>query len=810
MSSHSSKPNNLKHNLLIPIVMKEYSFLPLLFTIILLAISFNVNAEPINVEGIVRSTDGNNIEYCFITLTDTQDSSLTTGTISNSAGEFAMTIDKGEYIMEVSMLGYTTYQKVLSLTKNTDLGILTLSPSSIDIEEIIVRGKTIEHNATGYTLELSNNPVTIGRNVLQIFDHIPGMLFDREKGIAIYGKYGTRIMINDRMLNLTGEELYTYLETIPAENIKKIEVINSAGAKYDASYQGGIIKITLKKQNRNGFKGNIGFSYTQTDSLPPAILSPNFNFEYKTGKFNLYTGFNYTHKNTWETIDETTQYEINDKTNRSLTAVNDRYNDYNAKLGADYDINDKNKAGLEFNFSHNKDKSTIPSNGELFENGNISSYDKNRQNTEAMDKRFILSATYRALLDTAGSYLSGEFYFHRIRYSEHGTTQYDTFPFGTNVPFSKKEFNQTGRNDSLYSVNADYSQYINKIFKMEAGMKYRYETRENDIRYFDKTDNGWTPNKELSDHYLYREGILAGYINASASFSRFQLSAGLRTEYTALRPISYTEKEESRSQYYTDFFPSASLRYIIDKEKGYSISASYSRNIQRPGFNMLNPVRYVINNNTYLVGNPDLQPSYYSNYTLTSVFASKYSVTLGITDNKESFNQMIIPDPQNPEITLYKNVNVERITSYYLSASIPVTVTKWWTANFNYYIGYQKNKMPGYESNQFPQNIRLNNSFTLPKEWYIEFNASYISGAGAPKLTLKPTGQIDGSIKKVLAQKKLTLSLFISDIFGLYKQDITFYGAGMLKKVIYKNLNTGRYFNFSILYNFQGGQNSRK
>ena len=225
---------------------------------------------------------------------------------------------------------------------------------------------------------------------------------------------------------------------------------------------------------------------------------------------------------------------------------------------------------------------------------------------------------------------------------------------------------------------------------------------------------------------------------------------------------------------------------------------------------MLNPVRYVINSNTYLVGNPDLQPSYYSNYTLTSVFASKYSVTLGITDNKESFNQMIIPDPQNPEITLYKNVNVERITSYYLSASIPVTVTKWWTANFNYYIGYQKNKMPGYESNQFPQNIRLNNSFTLPKEWYIEFNASYISGASAPKVNLKPTGQIDGSIKKVLAQKKLTLSLCISDIFGLYKQDITFYGEGMQKKVIDRNLNTGRYFNFSVRYNFQGERNSRK
>ena len=79
------------------------------------------------------------------------------------------------------------------------------------------------------------------------------MLSD-EGNVTVYGRSGTQIMVNDRLLRESGTELVTYLQSLQASDIQKIEVIPFAGAEYDANAKGGIIKITLKKLREEGME----------------------------------------------------------------------------------------------------------------------------------------------------------------------------------------------------------------------------------------------------------------------------------------------------------------------------------------------------------------------------------------------------------------------------------------------------------------------------------------------------------------------------------------------------------------------------
>ncbi len=83
---------------------------------------------------------------------------------------------------------------------------------------------------------------------MEVLAGTPLLKVDEDKGLlSIAGKNGVSVMVNDRILNLSGIELINYLRNLRSENILKIEVITTPPAKYDAQGNSGIINIVLKK-----------------------------------------------------------------------------------------------------------------------------------------------------------------------------------------------------------------------------------------------------------------------------------------------------------------------------------------------------------------------------------------------------------------------------------------------------------------------------------------------------------------------------------------------------------------------------------
>ncbi len=770
-------------------------------------------ADP-TVRGTITDTNGEALGYCNVIFTSTADSSNIRGDISNAAGFFALAVPAGEYGLEITMMGYESYEKIVTIDGDADLGTIVLNESATRIDEVVVRADMVRRKADGYMFLPAGSAITRGRNTRELLNYAPGVWIDRERGITVNGKSGTRVMVNDRLLTLSQEELMAYLESIDAEQIRSVEVILDAGAQYDADSGGGILKITLKRTLNGGLSGSLGASYRFHDDAYPYTFQPSGNLEYRKDRLSLYTSFGLYDQNNLEFDQETTRYADGraiDGFLESTAPVRNRY----FRVGSVYELTDRQSVGVDFDYSRN----TSELDGHVWGTTDFGDYKAHGDSWYTRDNsadRYNISFNYRLKTDEKGSGLT-----LIADYMRNESPQFEN-NHGIEIPEDGSPSIETNRNvDQLvgtdyYTARLDYKQYVSQNVQLEAGAKYAYTEMDTRIDNEELLEGAWTPIDELNDHYLYREGVLAGYVNGSASLGDWNLSAGLRVENTNLRPHSYVRPGESKNQNYTDLFPSANVQYFLNKEKGNMITLSYTRRIGRPGFSQLNPFRIQLNNYTYIVGNPDLTPSYANNYTLTGVVANKYSVSVGVSDRKDYIDQrVVVVDPNDPNVLIYHPDNVDRGTQYYATVNVPVNIFKWWRTNLYVMGGYVKNDLGSYENSGAMAQGQLQNLFTLPKNWSFEANYTYVHGERSGNMAMSDMDFLNLSARKGFFDNKLTVSVFVDNALngkGEWNATATIREPGNFTKTL-KMRNSGwpsRRYGVSLRWNFRAGKDTRR
>ena len=765
------------------------------------------------VRGHITDTNGESLAYCTIMFAPTSDTLNIKGDITNAAGFFEMALPAGEYRFDAVMMGYERHRRVVTVGSRTDLGTIVLNESATQVEAVVVTPEMIHRKADGYMFLPTGSVIATGRNTRELLGYAPGVWVDRERGISVNGRSGTRVMVNDRLLNLSHEELMTYLEGIDAGQIRSIEVIPDAGAQYDADSAGGILKITLKRTMNGGLSGSLNVSYRFHDDSYPYRFQPSASLEYRKNRLSVYTNFSYNRGRNLEVDEETTRYDDG----RAIDGMLDYKAPYSGgyfRVGSVYELTDRQSVGVDFDYIHGTNSSDGHSYGTI-DFGDYRANTDSRYGNDRDDDRYNISLNYRLKTDEKGSALTLMADYMR----NNGTLLENNHTVETPVDAAARESNRTidqSIGTDYYTARLDYKHYLNQKIQLEAGAKYAYTEMDTRIDNTELLDGVWAPIDELNDHYLYREGVLAGYINGSASLGRWNLTAGLRVENTDLRPYSYVRPGETRDQNYTDFFPSASAMWFIDREKGHMLTLSYTRRIGRPGFSMLNPFRIQVNNYTFIVGNPDLTPSYANNYTLTGVLANKYSLSVGISDRRDYIeNRVVITDPDDPDVLLFHPDNVDRGTMYYVTANAPVNIFKWWRANLYVMGGYTANKLRGYENSGWMGQGQLQNLFSLPRSWSVEATYMHIAGLRRGNMAIKGPGRINMSVKKGLFDGKLNASLFVDNVLN-GKNDWPFTATvtepGNFTKTL-RGRNSDeptRRYGVALSWNFRTGKDTRQ
>ena len=702
------------------------------------------------------------------------DSAVVKFALTNARGQYSLDgITPGTYYLQVSHIGYTD-RRSADLTINADsrdLPVLQLVKAAGSLAAATVTGRkpVIEVKPDRTILNVEGSINSVGQNALDLLRKSPGVTVDKDNNISLSGKNGVKVYIDGRQVPLNGSDLADYLQTMQSSEIESIEIISNPSAKYDAEGNAGIINIRLKKNRSFGNNGSVtGGYYLGTHSNYNGGLSLN----HRDGHLNWFGSYDYNNTTNANRID---LYRV------QLDTLFDQHswiipttNSHTFKTGLDYFVDKNNTVGIMVdgslaNFTIPTTSKTDISYGgvtdRILEANNNSTGHRNNGN---------LNLNYRHT-DSLGHELSidGNYGLFRINRNQYQPNLYFD-PSGSLLLYSDIYDMLTPTNIDIYNLKGDYEQNFKKG-RLGLGVKTSYVSSGNDFQQYDVISNIKLPDTLNSSGFNYKENINAAYANYSRPFKGWSLQAGLRVENTNAKGTSngyrqgsdtYLLYDSAFNRHYTDFFPSGAITYNKDPMRQWTLN--YSRRIDRPAYQDLNPFQFKLDEYTYQQGNPNLLPQYTNSVGLSFVYKIKLVTTLNYSHVKDVFTQLVDTTDRSKAFLTKKNLATQDITS--LNISYPLQLG-WYSlfTNVNaYYSLYDANFGAGRTVNLhvLAVNVFGQQSMRLGNGWTAEMSGFY----STPTIwqgTFKThaIGNLDAGIQKSVLRKQGTIKLSVSDVF---------------------------------------------
>ncbi|MBV1923702.1 MAG: outer membrane beta-barrel family protein, partial [Flavobacteriaceae bacterium] len=293
------------------------------------------------------------------------------------------------------------------------------------------------------------------------------------------------------------------------------------------------------------------------------------------------------------------------------------------------------------------------------------------------------------------------------------------------------------------------------------------------LDFFDVENNTSSFNSSLSDLFIYKESIYAGYLNFSRKWNKWSLNAGTRFEYTDIDGDSQSLGIVNTQEYFEPF-PTFSLLHTINNNN--SIEFAYARRLERPRYQSLNPFKYFINENNYNGGNPNLVPAIDNKYSISYSYKNKLVFEAYYIDRKNKLSILTFQDNINSTL---RNVDVNLISdiNYSFDVTYNTSIKDWWYfwAYTSFY--YNENKFYALESIQetysndtFATYVQLYNGFTLSKDktFTSDVTFMYISNTIEGSYDYENQYNLSISLRKSFWDKRASVSVGVDDVFNSF------------------------------------------
>ncbi len=740
---------------------------------LLLAFQFSIAQSTIN--GKLTDNQKKPIKAATVSLLKLKDSSLVKTDVTNEEGRFEITTKLvGKFLLGYSAVGYAKQTSApIELTGSTQLSMpnVLLVAEATQLKEVTVVSKKpmIEVKADKTIFNVENSINATGSNAMELLQKSPGIMVDNNDNISMKGKTGVRIYIDGKMTQLDSKSLADYLKSINSNDIEAIEMISNPSAKYDASGNAGVINIRLKKNKKYGTNGNASLGFVQ-GVTPKGNAAVSLN--YRDKKVNLFSNLSANVGN-YENTMFLKRTQNDTFFNQSSVHVS-KNESINAKVGADYFATKYSTVGIiaTGNFSNNDFASSGATPIYYVGNGN-NTYVKtlqaqntipgNRTNTN-------LNLNYR-FADTSGNEVNIDADYGLFRGK--GNSYQPNYYFDANgsLLYSFIYRNNTPTDIDIYTFKADAEHRLGKG-KLGYGIKASYVKTTNTFDFFQDNAAG-VPSKLLdrSNGFKYTENVNAFYVNYQTQLSKkWSIQTGLRAEQTnslgeLTRADGQTQTDDKVDRHYLDLFPSAALTYVANAK--HTLNLTYSRRIDRPSYQDLNPFENKLDELTYQKGNAFLRPQYTDNVELTHTLMGFLNTTVGYSHVKDYATEVTDTTNSNATFVQQQNLATQQILSFNIGSPLPIK--KWWNGYANFWYNYQMFKGQ-INSNKVSVNIPMygaymQHTFTLGHDYQAEISGWYNGPSiwGATWRT-RPQGGIDLGVQKALLQKKATLKLSVTDI----------------------------------------------
>ncbi|OKS84743.1 hypothetical protein RG47T_0176 [Mucilaginibacter polytrichastri] len=776
---------------------------------------------------VIDSLSGKPLDYATVSIFRSGGKVPLNGVLTDSKGGFKLDIKPGNYKIAVSYIGYPTkvIDPVLTTGSKPDknLGNIVVSPGAKALKEVVVTGQApiIENKIDKIVFNAEKDLTSSGGNATDILRKVPLVSVDLDGNVSLRGDQNVRVLINGKPSGALSTSLADVLRTIPADQIKSIEVITSPSAKYDAEGSGGIINIITKSRDVSGLNGSVsgGVGTRQNNG--------NVNVNYKHNRFSLAAnvGTNFA----WP---QTSLVDFNSTAGTLVRAQNStsktkRYGTIGS-VTAGYDVNEFNSITSSFRLNGggmNIHGQSMATNSSFTNSPNYNSTNYSKGSFGGFD--WNAGYTHKFKLKDEELSFAGQWSHSKIN------TDYSTLYSNVAAAYISQTPNQMGSNDGKndeYTLQADYTLPIGKNIKLEAGGKSIFR-RLNSTSEVDRqilNQGPFLPNDTASYLYDYNQDVYAGYTVLSFTLPKsYTLQVGGRVENTQITGDPNNATQPSLQPFknsYTTFVPSFILSKALTPTQ--TLKLTYNKRIQRPSLTFLNPFINKANPDNQTEGNPTLSPEItqsvelgYTTFIKSSVvnFSVYYKHTNDLIEGIASS----ILDPDLGRIvtrTDYQNIGTNNSwgTSFFGSVN-PIKILTL-RGNINAYT-YNPQANAAQSAQQTGSGVYYNYNAFLSASLALKGGLA-IEGFGvfnSPRRTIQgtnPAFNLFGfGVKKDIIAKKFTLGLNALSPFQKYlilDSKINGNGFNQSQKISYPI----RSFGISFTYNFgkitYGAQNQKK
>ena len=799
--------------------------------LIITAILLNINMlfAQHSISGtLVDAATNEGLAFANVGLIRATDTVYISGTASNEKGFFKFeNIRNNQYILQVTAIGYENIKQVLDVTENIDLGIIKMYEGAVKLDEVVItEKKPLFANEGEKTLyNVSEDPSIQTGTASDALQNAPGVEVDVEGNITLRGVSSVEIWINGKPSHLNDENLKTYIQQLPANAIKTIEVITNPGARYASKNDAGIINIvTNAKVQKNQF-----VSFGVNASTRPDV-SPWVSYVYANDKisFNLYlnghynnninntNGYSYSFKDSelnpgiLDTT-TTTRYEGRSKSNSfggggylSFQYNIDTMNNVSVWMGGwpswnfsdswqDYYRNEYNASGIEHNYYRTESDGTGRWGG------------------------FNGGADYQHLFNNKG---------HNIRFSFYGGywSGYNNSTNKRNYYFwdpAANAFNDsiirfTGYkqryhyDDFNYDISVDYNLPYSDNGEINLGVSYAHAPDTYHNIYDTLVDaTTYTQDSYRTLDRISWENELDAYLTLQHKFGNFVVKPGIRMEYSNVHCNIDGYMIDHQTKSYLNWRPSIHLSYRTKSMHNFKLS--YTRRISNPDSRYLtNFVEYELE--SLDLGNIDLNPVYTNSIDAgwTKYFEKFGSVGLSAyyKGTKGSINNVT------------ENVYDDVIFHRWVRASKPYNVDDAYNLGFEANMMYRPNGFfnirlyanlydsyysttfndKKVESDLWSYSLRLNLWTKLWNKLEVHASGYYRSATQSLYAEQKPSYAINCGLRADFFNKKMSVYLNANDIFNWNKWDNDTYNPYYISYSSYKF--NSRSVSIGVLFRF--------
>ena len=761
-----------------------------LIAFLLIILFQNQVISQIKISGQIKDEKNNPVEFIEIQLQN-KDSIIFKSELTNAEGKFIIETEKGEYSLLVRQLGVIYHEQKINVIQDTYIGIINITEKEQQLQEVVItaKKKLIERKVDKLIFNVENSISASGGDAIDALKITPRVKVKNDN-ISMIGKNNMSVMLDDKLILLTGDELINFLKSIPSDNIKSIEVITTPPAKYDAEGNSGLINIKLKKSKLNQWNASLRSSYIQS-TYPKGSFGGNF--DYQKNKLSLYSNLNYVNGSNAPVETNKIYYPLglwNEENKRR-----DFQNSVNGRIGADYKISEKFSVGMQYLGSFSKPRIAENSLTTIYNqtNSQIDSYINTLSENLGKNNNHSLNLNSTVVFDTIGKKMNINLDYFKFKND-------DNRIFNT---INLLSANNTSLQDiQNYSAKIDFEHPL-KWINLSYGGKLSFIKTQNNVNYFDTTLGTPIFVPTQSNEFNYDENTQAIYINGTKKLNeKWETQLGFRLENTQTEGVSKTLNQKNTNSY-AKLFPTFYLTYTPNEKNSFSIN--YNKRINRPSYNRLNPFRWYSNPFSYTEGNPFLQPSFSNNLELNYTFNDNWSNSIYYSHTDNGFEQITIVDnTDNIQKTIAQNFFKTTIIG--ISESYTYNKLKWLSSTFSFDWNYSKSEslIPITNQNLNGSNayFSTSNDFNLNKNKTLLFNFSYwYNFKGTSDLDKNNAySQLDASIKYFAFDKKLQISFNANDILSTNRPIYTSFTNNI--QIDYKNYYDVRLFRLSLVYKF--------